>query len=201
MQTSISVQRDNHASIPPLSFLQAGCPSCCLTNSVKPLKAKGNFHIASFFKCDISYLWHVARFFCICRASCQYQLWGWLWISSLKRPCYLLLVTCRFMDRQLGVGLSTIHLFCIKLVEKPNLINQFCTPAVCYWWWQCDNECCAGIPCSSSRPLYNVDMKLIYEMFGVPWCLQTKAVHMAMEQKQFEKAVKLRGRLIDAWLN
>jgi len=30
---------DNHANIPPLSFLQAGCPSCHPTNSVKALKA------------------------------------------------------------------------------------------------------------------------------------------------------------------
>ena len=30
---------DNHANIPPLSFLQAGCPSCRPTNSVKALKA------------------------------------------------------------------------------------------------------------------------------------------------------------------
>ena len=29
---------DNHTNIPPLSFLQAGCPSCCPTNSVKALK-------------------------------------------------------------------------------------------------------------------------------------------------------------------
>ena len=28
----------NHASTPPLSFLQAACPSCCQTNSVKALK-------------------------------------------------------------------------------------------------------------------------------------------------------------------
>ena len=32
---------DNHASTPPLSFLQAGCPSCRPTNSIKVLKAKG----------------------------------------------------------------------------------------------------------------------------------------------------------------
>jgi len=32
---------DNHANIPPLSFLQARCPSCCPTNSVKALKAIG----------------------------------------------------------------------------------------------------------------------------------------------------------------
>jgi len=32
------LQTDNHASIPPLSFLQTRCPSCCLTNSIKALK-------------------------------------------------------------------------------------------------------------------------------------------------------------------
>jgi len=35
----ISPQTHNHASIPPLSFLQAGCPSCRPINSVKALKA------------------------------------------------------------------------------------------------------------------------------------------------------------------
>jgi len=35
-----SLQTDNHASTPPLSFLQAGCPSCRPRNSVKALKAK-----------------------------------------------------------------------------------------------------------------------------------------------------------------
>jgi len=34
-----SLQTDNHASTPPLSFLQAGCPSYCPTNSIKALKA------------------------------------------------------------------------------------------------------------------------------------------------------------------
>jgi len=32
-------QTDNHTITPPLSFLQAGCPSCRPTNSVKTLKA------------------------------------------------------------------------------------------------------------------------------------------------------------------
>jgi len=35
-----SLQTDNHTSTPPLSFLQAGCPSCRPTNSVKALKAQ-----------------------------------------------------------------------------------------------------------------------------------------------------------------
>jgi len=40
MQVCILLQTDNHTSTPPLSFLQAGCPSCRPTNSVKALKAK-----------------------------------------------------------------------------------------------------------------------------------------------------------------
>ena len=40
MLVCTSLQTDNHASTPPLSFLQAGCPSCSPTNSVKALKAK-----------------------------------------------------------------------------------------------------------------------------------------------------------------
>ena len=39
MQVCTSLQTDNHASTPPLSFLQAGCTSCRPTNSVKALKA------------------------------------------------------------------------------------------------------------------------------------------------------------------
>ena len=40
MQVCTLLQPDNHASTPPpLSFLQAGCPSCHPTNSVKALKA------------------------------------------------------------------------------------------------------------------------------------------------------------------
>jgi len=39
MQVCTSLQTDNHASTPPLSFLQAACPSCRPSNSVKALKA------------------------------------------------------------------------------------------------------------------------------------------------------------------
>ena len=40
MQVCTLLQTDNHASTPPLCFLQAGCPSCRPTNSVKALKAQ-----------------------------------------------------------------------------------------------------------------------------------------------------------------
>ena len=38
MQVCTSLKADNHTSTPLLSFLQAGCPSCHPTNSVKALK-------------------------------------------------------------------------------------------------------------------------------------------------------------------
>jgi len=39
MQVCTSLETDNHASTPPLSFLHAGCPSCRPTNGIKALKA------------------------------------------------------------------------------------------------------------------------------------------------------------------
>jgi len=47
MQVCTLLQTDNHTSIPPLSFLQAGCPSCRPTNSVKALKAHMQLYIDS----------------------------------------------------------------------------------------------------------------------------------------------------------
>jgi len=46
MQVCTSLQTDNHASTPALSFLQAGCPSCRPTNSVKALKAISKLSIS-----------------------------------------------------------------------------------------------------------------------------------------------------------
>jgi len=49
MQVCTSLQTDNHARIPPLSFLQAGCPSCRPTNSVKALKAEKKLRINGIY--------------------------------------------------------------------------------------------------------------------------------------------------------
>jgi len=47
MQVCTSLQTDNHASTPPLSFSQAGCPSYRPANSVKALKAGVNKKLKS----------------------------------------------------------------------------------------------------------------------------------------------------------
>jgi len=56
MQVCTSLQTDNHTSTSPLSFSQAGCPSCRPTNSVKALKAPGknlgkNSDVSLLFLC------------------------------------------------------------------------------------------------------------------------------------------------------
>jgi len=57
MQVCTSLQTDNHASTPPVSFLQAGFPSCHPTDSVKALKATvfemthDNIKTAKILKC------------------------------------------------------------------------------------------------------------------------------------------------------
>ena len=48
MQVCTSLQTDSHASTPLLSFLQAGCPSCCPTNSDKALKAQNSSKILAY---------------------------------------------------------------------------------------------------------------------------------------------------------
>ena len=45
LYASLHLTPDNHTSTPPLCFLQAGCPSCHLTNSIKALKARPDDHI------------------------------------------------------------------------------------------------------------------------------------------------------------
>jgi len=55
MQVCTSLQTDSHASTSPLSFLQAGFPSCHPTNSVKALKARAlkAYHTSSLLTCTL----------------------------------------------------------------------------------------------------------------------------------------------------
>jgi len=55
MQVCTSLQTDNHTSTPPLSFLQAGCPSCRPTNSIEALKAS-SYHTANLMFLSIHLL-------------------------------------------------------------------------------------------------------------------------------------------------
>jgi len=59
MQVCTSLQTDNHANTSLLSFLQAGCPSCRPTNSVKALKAL--FKILKSIKKFLTYVFPAPR--------------------------------------------------------------------------------------------------------------------------------------------
>jgi len=63
VQVCTLLQTDNHASTPPLSFLQAGCPSCCPTSSVKALKAQVK-RAEMYTGCVTATL----KYICCCRA-------------------------------------------------------------------------------------------------------------------------------------
>jgi len=63
MQVCTSRQTDNHASTPPVTFLQAGCPSCRPTNSVKALKAKA---LKLYAKSDVKSV------NAVCNCACVY---------------------------------------------------------------------------------------------------------------------------------
>jgi len=63
MQVCTSVQTDNHAGTPPLSFLQAGCPSCRPTNSIKALKACVLYMSAYYHQIFTVFVYHID---CIC---------------------------------------------------------------------------------------------------------------------------------------
>ena len=54
MQVCTSLQTDNHASTTPLSFLQAGCPCCHPTNSVKAPKALNLSHYIKLYSASVS---------------------------------------------------------------------------------------------------------------------------------------------------
>jgi len=72
-----SFQTDNHASTPPFSFLQAGCPSCYPTNS-KALKAYCK-HKWSITECSRH---GMICFMCVCSYKAQ---WGQRvsWVTAL----------------------------------------------------------------------------------------------------------------------
>ena len=93
MQVCISLQTNNHASTPPLSFLQAGCPSCHPTNSVKALKALKalqaqtvtctvcdiSIACCGLFKCFDSVHWPSVRASSLWKLSDEVLVWLSVW--------------------------------------------------------------------------------------------------------------------------
>ena len=74
MQVCTSLQTDNHASTPPLSFLQARCPSCHPTNSVKALKARTQAKSHKKYTCINMWVISLKKHYMSIAVSCT---WGY----------------------------------------------------------------------------------------------------------------------------
>jgi len=79
MQVCTSLQTDNHANTPPLHFLQAGCPSCRPTNSVKALKA-------------MMIIKHL-RVYCTCLLNDNYFM-----VMNFINVIIMNFITCQYFD-------------------------------------------------------------------------------------------------------
>jgi len=70
MQVCTSLQTDNHASTPPLSFLQAGCPSC---RSTKQRQSTEGSNKAIFTTQHFASVYNVVMFLNFYRPISQLQ--------------------------------------------------------------------------------------------------------------------------------
>ena len=98
LQVCTLLQTDNHAKTSPLSFLQAGCPFCRLTNSVKALKALHDNQVTYITKCCIKLDnklpsiddWdETGHIICLLDLTQTRDLWPWLSVSSKLYTCKL----------------------------------------------------------------------------------------------------------------
>jgi len=110
MQVCTSVQTDNHAST-PLSFLQAGCPSCCPTNSVNQqcsdtlLTGK-----SSIVQCNSAAVLHHYMITCkgsICLYAHHATVTGHGWLSRGIHAWQHLLATYHFTAAKRGEVVPT----------------------------------------------------------------------------------------------
>jgi len=103
MQVCTLLHTENHASTPPLGFLQARCPSCHQANSVKVLKAKYyclSRSVLLYCSCLLLYwLCRVHSYLLMLKVLCQKLLHcqcnSALWTSNSIVPCWACLLTCR----------------------------------------------------------------------------------------------------------
>ena len=138
MQVCTLLQTDNHTSTPSLCFLQAGCPSCCPTKSVKALKAL---------------LWtHDQEMSMIAMPQCYTKLSeGLLWLGSyflclVKESTAHVLVSFFSFLLQTGLHVSVrdeLHWLCIVQLNVFLLDYVTCqTLITCivilslYSWWR-----------------------------------------------------------------
>jgi len=107
LYASLHLIPDNHANIPPLSFLQSGCPSCRPTSSVKALKE----YVDNSGQCQTIHAVDTNYQYCWTSAELQWTACGpeSVSISVLSSSCY----SCR-----IAVKVSVHFLLCCVVEQK-----------------------------------------------------------------------------------
>jgi len=129
MQVCNSLQTDNHASTPPLSFLQAGCPSCRTTNSVKALKAiyvERKSKIESKVHYTLEPAWDTALLHCnICchTETALQQLEQWFPSISDNGPKAICREVC------VAAAATAAHL----VTNRPSSVTRACNTRLVAW--------------------------------------------------------------------
>ena len=129
MQVCTLLQTDNHASNPPLSFLQAGCHSCHPTNSVKALKGC-DLAVKEWKKCYLGWnggseIYHYRHQQQICKPIFYHFL-------SVKRLCQFNQLHCSdvcsfILSLSVRFHLSTMCLLLCTLVFSLSFCAFFCS--------------------------------------------------------------------------
>ena len=155
MQVCTSLQTYNHASTSPLSFLQAGCPSCRPTNSIKALKAIQSGDLADSkassglgtndWELLPLYLWEYFAAVDIGNESLPIQFtqcwFPWLAISSAKIPIYSdKIYESSFIEQHSEIVMVWNYQNADCSLKKINSLSSFvsygCSVEAC-------NRCCA----------------------------------------------------------
>ena len=178
MQICTFIQTDNHASIPPLSFLQAGCPSWHQTSSVKAHKTtvinvqlQKNVHsLQQLQKCPLGYIVRSATAASSAGGAAVVHAVAESWYGGvrvhLRQFCSLTWLLCQhgWTSSYSAFIWSTTDLDC----------STDCRSAICRLESDVESECCRQCTCTSDEsPRWDFVCHRQVSQFPPTWILKS----------------------------
>ena len=129
MQVCTLLQTDNHASTPPISFLQVGCPSCRPTNSVKALKTLQEAQLSPRDRA----MRRVNRNLANCHSTVQKLLIRQVLTKSMVRSWRFSRSQCVIDNVHSNMTRPSLSLsqMCHKQTDDGRLVDITCIPTTC----------------------------------------------------------------------